>query len=183
LLANYGRKLTFDEWYARVIELSHPLQPEMTEVADVTISHSVLEHIPRRTLPVFLRALSDASRPGGWFSHTVDLGPHGHGDGTLASLYRMNRDQELPHLNLLRKCDVESAMIDAGLDLRASVIYKADELNEICVHKSWQRYSRDDLATRVVFFLGMRPHLSGAWFGTAFKSDQLPGSSQQNASA
>ena len=115
LLANYGGKLSFDEWYSRVIELSHPLPVGAAEAVDLTISHSVLEHIPRQALGSILSALYSASRPGGWFSHTVDLGPHGHGDGSLAALYRMDRDAEPPHLNLLRKCDLESAIIEAGM--------------------------------------------------------------------
>jgi SAM-dependent methyltransferase len=181
LVANYGGQISFDEWYARVIELSYPLQAGTANVADLTISHSVLEHIPRRTLSSVLIALYQASRPGGCFSHTVDLGPHGHGDSTLAGLYRMNRDAEPRHLNLLRKCDVESAIIDAGLDLTASVIYKADEIDPICVHKSWRRYSREDLATRVVFFLGRRPCLARECIGTRIRSDQYSGASRQNA--
>ena len=102
--------------------------------------------------------LYGASSPGGWFSHTVDLGPHGHGDGTLASLYRMNRDKEPAHLNLLRKCDFESALLNTNLDLTASVIYKTDEIDEKCVHESWRAYSKEDLSTRVVFLLGRRPY-------------------------
>jgi len=73
LVANYRGQIGFDEWYARVIELSCPLQSGTTNVADLTISHSVLEHIPRGTLSSVLSALYEASRPGGWFSHTVDL--------------------------------------------------------------------------------------------------------------
>lgn len=159
LVANYGPQIRFDEWYSKVIELTHPLPSGATGTVDITISHSVLEHIPRRTLAPFLENLFAASRPGGVFSHTVDLGPHGHGNGTLLSLYGTNRENEPANINLLRGCDVESAILKAGLTLTASVVYKSDEIDESRLHESWRRYSIEELSSRVVFLLGRRPYL------------------------
>jgi hypothetical protein len=154
LIANYGRRMSFAEWYSRVMERSSPLESGAKGVADITISNSVLAHIPRSIFTQFLRDLYLASRPNGWFVHLVDFGPHGHGDGTLPSLYKTNWEKEPANLNLLRQCDVESAMRGVGFDIAASLIYKSEEIDGRCVHESWRKYSEKDLSARVVFLLG-----------------------------
>jgi hypothetical protein len=157
LIANYGRRMSFAGWYTQVMENSFPLQSAAKDVADITISHSVLEHIPRRTFAQFLRDLYLAARPGAWFVHVVDFGPHGHADGTLPSLYKMNWEREPAHLNLLRQSDVESAMKGVGFDIVVSLIYKSEGIDRSCVHASWRKYSEEDLSNRVAFLLGKRP--------------------------
>ena len=42
LIANYGKLMSFDDWYSTMMELGHPLQLEATGTVDITISHSVL---------------------------------------------------------------------------------------------------------------------------------------------
>ena len=84
LEANYGPHVDLGAWHRRVVASRPP--PDTKEAVDMTMSSSVLEHVPRRGLPTFLSDLSDAARPGSWFVHLVDFGPHGHGP-TMAGLY------------------------------------------------------------------------------------------------
>jgi len=42
----------------------------------------------------------------------------------------------------------------------ASVVYKADEVDGMLVHRSWHEYSQVDLSARVVIFLGRKPSLT-----------------------
>jgi len=160
LTANYGRLQSFDEWYSRIIELSQPFSEGMAGEVDITLSHSVLEHIPLRELPILLDALYAASRPDGRFFHTVDFGPHG---GAFNSLYSQDQTVERQNLNLLRRSEVEAAMSSAGFTHDASIVYKTDDVPKSDVHRSWQKYSRTDLESRVVFMIGRR----GATFETA----------------
>ena len=95
LVANYGSRMAFSDWYSHVLESSLPLQSGSKDFVDITISHSVLEHIPRSALTQFLNDLYLASQPNGWFVHVVDFGPHGYADGTLPSLYKMNWEEDL----------------------------------------------------------------------------------------
>lgn len=154
LVSNYGRKMTFDDWYQRAIELSGPLPARAQQIVDITVSNSVLEHIPPQDLLVVLTDLYLASRSGSWFSHTVDFGPHG---GRLADVYTRNRHDKPKHLNLLRKSEIEHLLISTGFELSASVVYKADDIAQDALHETWSTYSLEDLSTRVMIFIGNRP--------------------------
>ncbi len=157
LVANYGDASPFEQWYAKVMDQSESLPRGIEAVADITVSHSVLEHIPRGDFMPFLRNLWIASRPGGWFAHTVDFGPHGFGDGKMSSLYAMDWEREPERLNLFRASDVASAIRACGFHLVAEVPYKVDEISTSRIHESWRRYSGQDLSCRVVTFIGLRP--------------------------
>lgn len=157
LVANYGQLMPFEEWYSKVLAQSAPLPQGLDSIVDITVSHSVLEHIPRKVFADFLLGLYLSSRPGAWFAHTVDFGPHGFGKGRMESLYEMDRQVEPPYLNLLRKSDVEAALRSAGFRLEATIPYKTERLSQARIHESWREYSEDDLSHRVVIFLGSRP--------------------------
>lgn len=157
LVANYGQLMPFEEWHSKVLDQSEPLKQDLGPIVDITISHSVLEHIPRKEFADFLQGLYNSSRPGAWFAHTVDFGPHGFGTGRMESLYEMDRQVEPPRLNLLRKSDVETALRSAGFRLEAPIPYKTDRLGKTRIHESWRKYSEDDLSHRVVILLGSRP--------------------------
>jgi SAM-dependent methyltransferase len=154
LVSNYGRLATFDQWYSRLIETTAPLPDDADQLVDITLSNSVLEHIPDSELSEILKELYRASRPGGGFSHTVDFGPHG---GRLSDVYLKDRRVKPHHLNLLRKSEMEHRIKTSGLKLSASILYKADEIDKDSVHESWKMCSIEDLQTRVMHFIGSRP--------------------------
>lgn len=158
LVSNYGEKMTFDHWYSRVVESTAPLPTGAEQLIDITISNSVLEHISTQDLSMMLEDLYLASRSGSWFSHTVDFGPHG---GRLSDVYSRNRHDKPAHLNLLRKSEIEDRFRASGFEISASVVYKADKIEHSSVHKTWANYSLDDLATRVMIFIGQRPTANG----------------------
>lgn len=153
LVSNYGRKQSFDDWYARSIELSQPLPLGAERLVDITVSNSVLEHIPHAELLEALRDLHLASRCGSSFSHTVDFGPHG---GKLSDIYARDRGNKPRQLNLLRKSEIERLFVQAGFALSAAVVYKADPIQKDSVHETWRTYSVEDLTTRVMIFIGGR---------------------------
>lgn len=157
LVANYGDLMAFEQWYSKVIDLSRPFQIDTAYPVDLTVSHSVLEHIPRSIIENFVKELYEATKPGGWFVHIVDFGPHGHGDGQMVSLYKSDWQKELPNLNLFRKSDIENTLRGAGFEINASLPYKLDQLGDAYIHDTWRKYSSDDLAHRVVFIFGERP--------------------------
>jgi hypothetical protein len=153
LVSNYGSKKTFDDWYSRVIELSSPLPDGAEQLVDITVSHSVLEHVLLSELSMVLSDLYRAARSESWFTHTVDFGPHG---GRLSDVYVKSRHEKPAHINLLRKSEIEKRFADSGFELSASIVYKADEIGRERMHETWRTYSDEDLAARVMIFIGNR---------------------------
>ena len=166
LIANYGQRHEFAPWYSRVMEQCAPIHLGARDICHMTVSQSVLEHIPRASLGGMLADLRAATKSGGVGMHLVDFGPHGFDDGTLMSLYRRDRAIEPAGLNLLRKSDLESAFSGAGFELLASLVYKADDVDRSQVHVSWRACSDADLCTRVaVFLVGNAASASGVTSG------------------
>ncbi|MBI2374201.1 MAG: hypothetical protein HYV07_09390 [Deltaproteobacteria bacterium] len=163
LIANYGRRLAFEDWYSRVMRTVEVLPDDARDCVDISLSTSVLEHIPEQRLSEVLRWQRAASRRFAWFSHSVDFGPHGFG-GKMQDLYT----QPLPRagVNLLRLSDVRGLLQRAELTIDAELRYKEDEISTEKVHPAWGRYSPADLAARVVVFVG-RCHGSGDRQGCA----------------
>ena len=159
-IANYGdRGEDFETFHARVLDGCRPLEEadEATDFADLVLSSSVLEHIPRAVLPTVLSDLRRAARPEARYLHLVDFGAHREarpGLTQLETLYQQDFDVEKPGINYLRRSAIRAALQAADLSPTAEVSYRRDAVDQGRIHDSWRRFDTEDLESRVVIFLG-----------------------------
>lgn len=64
LVANFGELLPFDEWFYRIQSRSQKMDLNGSSVIDITLSNSVLQHVPVEELKTLIGQLSQAAKPG-----------------------------------------------------------------------------------------------------------------------
>lgn len=128
---------------------------------DLIISHSVLEHVA--DLPEFYDKHSVMLKPGGWFSHQMDLESHGLAstwDGHWAYSdriwklvagrrpYLINREPLSTHLRLL---------MQAGLSIEALLLNRREpQLTTRQLAHRWRSLSSEDRSCAGVFVQGKK---------------------------
>jgi len=165
LVANYGPRMNFDEFYELCMTKCQPLALERsTDVGgiDLFFSNSVLEHVPASQLEGVLSKLSQLSSRIGSYFHTIDFGPHGLVP-EFDDLYRMPRAERPGDglINLLKPSEFKTALIAAGSTCDV-VLYKTLPVNQSKLHPSWRNYSTEDIHCGVAFFLGAMNRSNGA---------------------
>ena len=154
LTLNYGHLMTFDVFYEKVISCQSI--DKINQRIDLTISNSVLEHIQKKDLLNLLDTAYMNSNKGSIYFHSVDFGHHLKGSKHLDRLYINSQNNKLPTLNMLRKSDIEVLLKTTGYINNLVFTYKKGNYNEDKIHDSWRIYEKDNLESRVVFFLGYK---------------------------
>ena len=158
LVANYGDRMTFDQFYEKCLNHCHPLSlagaDEPHNGIDLFLSNSVLEHIPEAAMAGALARLVSMANPGAHYFHAVDFGQH----GLLPSfddMYRRPRNQGLGKgfINLLKPSEMSAALAGAGC--RGDVVdYKVLAVDEAKLDAFWRPFALADLTTGVAFYVG-----------------------------
>jgi len=156
LVANFGNRMSFAKYYEKVINKCQPGDFSDQASADLILSNSVLEHIPKSEMQFLLDKLFFVTKPGGHYFHSVDFGSHGIGGGGFGSIYAKDQAIDIRRINLLRKSEIEWMLKESGFRSIHTTIYRANDIARQAVHESWIEYSDDDLSARVVFFVGKK---------------------------
>ena len=150
LAANFRSELSAQAFYQLIHDRSQPFSDNVGP-ADIILSNSTLEHIPREELPVLLQQCRAACSDDAVFIHAVDFGDHQGSDKGFGSMYDgPNRPES--NLNLLRKPDIEDCLMQAGFSVDRSVVYRHAPASPS--HADWNNYALEDLQARVVLFIG-----------------------------
>ena len=156
LVANFGNKVGFEEYYETIITKCIPVDFSKEETIDIILSNSVLEHIPCNDIQILLAKLFSICKIGAALLHSVDFGAHGLGGQGFGSLYTCDSKKELKNLNLLRASDIENLIVNSGFQLLHSTVYYSEQINMDALHPTWKDYSGKDLTSKVVFFVGRK---------------------------
>ena len=155
LVSNYGPRMRFENFYNKVIQNTESIDFNSKDIIDLTISNSVLEHIPRSELRNTLMSLHSISKEKSTFMHVVDFGDHNNRSiNKLDNIYIKNCNKETAQLNLLRISDIEEMLKEVKFRSINKIIYRSSEINMDKIDESWSKYSEDELRSRVVFFIG-----------------------------
>ncbi len=150
LSANSRSELSAQAFYQLIHDRSHPFG-NAEGSADIVLSNSTLEHIPREELPALLQQCRAACSDDAVFIHAVDFGDHKGLDKGFGAMYDgPNRPRS--NLNLLRKPDIEDCLVEAGFSVERSVVYRRAPASPS--HPDWNHYNPQDLQARVVLFVG-----------------------------
>ena len=154
LVLNYGQLMTFENFYENVINCQ-PID-KVNQKIDITLSNSVLEHLQSKDLTSLLDSAFINSNKGSIYFHSVDFGHHFKGSKHLDRLYVNSQKKKLPTLNMLRKSDIEELLKNKGYVNNSVFTYKKGNYNKDKMHDTWKIYEKDDLESRVVFFIGFK---------------------------
>ena len=150
LTANFGSELSPQRFCQLINDRSDPFG-DAEGSADIILSNSVLEHIPREELPDLLQQCRAACSDDAVFIHAVDFGDHKGSDKGFGTMYdEPNRPRS--NLNLLRKPEIEDCLVQAGFSVDRSVVYRRAHASPS--HPDWNNYTMEDLQARVVLFVG-----------------------------
>lgn len=157
LVANYGPRMEFNEFYKLCLTCCSPLsldEADDTISVDLCISNSVLEHVPADQLSHILSTLSKLSSNSGLYLHSIDFGPHGTVPN-FEDLYLKSRSENSKNslINLLKPSEIQTALISAHNTCRV-VPYKILPVQRQLMHPFWRSYSQDDICCGVAIFLG-----------------------------
>ena len=157
LVSNYGPRMKFEDFYKKVIQNTESIDFNSKDIIDLTISNSVLEHIPRSELRNTFMSLHSISKEKSNFLHVVDFGDHNNRSiNKLDNIYINNCNDETPQLNLFRMSDIEEMLKAVKFKITNKIIYRSSDIKIDRIHQSWEKYSDKDLTSRVVFFLGSK---------------------------
>ena len=156
LIANFGNKMSFAEFFDKVMDKCQAIDFSASAQVDLILSNSVLEHIPRAEIQSVIRLLYFVSKPGGYYFHSVDFGSHNIGGSGFGSIYARDRKIEFGKINRLRRSDIQRVLEACGFHPAHSTIYRSDEVDRNKIHESWHTYSDIDLSSRTVLFIGKK---------------------------
>lgn len=161
LCANYGQKIQFDEFYNRIQDKTINLKILKTSKnVDLIYSNSALEHIPRSIINQVLKNINKTTNNKTYFFHSVDFSSHNV--SSLASIYSSEKNKDLKNINKLRKSEIIAEINSSGFEVLETVTYKYHNFERDSVHKSWRKYSDDDLRSMIVFFIGKSNNVSNS---------------------
>ena len=146
--------MDFDEFYNKILSCK-PIDI-LDKNIDMTISVSVLEHLDNNSLNKLLKTSFKYSKNNSIYFHSVDFGHHQKGSKDLDRLYRNSIHKKIPTINLLRKSDIFKIFESLKFGKNFSFTYRYAKFDPSIVHNTWKKYSDDDLASRVVFFVGKK---------------------------
>ena len=153
LCVNYGKKIEFDEFYRRIQDNTINLKVLQTDKKiDLIYSNSTLEHIPRSIIKEVFKNINNITNNKTYFFHSVDFSSHNV--SSLASIYLTEKDKDLNNINKLRKSEIISEIHSSGFEVIDTITYKNINIERDKIHKSWRKYSDDDLGSMIVFFIG-----------------------------
>ena len=153
LCINYGKNIEFDEFYQRIRDKSVNLKILKTDKKiDLIYSNSALEHIPLNIINEVLKNIYETTNDETYFFHSVDFSSHNV--SSLASIYSSEKNEDLNNINKLRKSEITAKIQSSGFEALETVTYKYHNLERDRIHKSWRKYSDDDLRSMIVFFIG-----------------------------
>ncbi len=159
LVSNFGNRLKFETFYEKVMTEIAPLNIDenMSEsLVDIILSNSVLEHIHENEIGSLMEQLYLISKTGGHYLHAVDFSDHQKNKDHFGFIYlKPKKENRMNSLNLMRKSEMIKLLIDAGFNCE-SVVYHKTEVDKKNIHPFWEKYSEEDLTSRVVFLLGMK---------------------------
>lgn len=157
--------MTYEAPYADVF-------PAISGAVDVVTSTQVLLHVPARAVPHCFSQIYGSLKPGGWFLATIHLREYlGGGFSTGLLKYRQLRyspqtwerwiNSPLMCFNRLRAPDYKELLENAGFEIRHFEVEPAtpeelDELDRVQIAECFQRYTREDLAARHLFFVARK---------------------------
>ena len=154
----------FDELYALLgftylIDPDGSLQAIPDHGVDLVISSDVLEHVPRRAVPVLARDLRRVLKPGGRSSNQIVFADHltiydrsVHPKNLLRyskTAWGLLYGNVVQYVNRLQPSDFRDAFRKAGLNIVAEDIVQTCNIDAIRVDRAFAHYSRDDLAVVV----------------------------------
>ena len=153
LCANYGQKIKFDEFYNRIQNKTINLKILKTDKkVDLIYSNSALEHIPQSIINEVLKNINKATHNKTYFFHSVDFSSHNV--SSLVDIYSSEKNKNLKNINKLRKSEIIAEINSSGFEVLETVTYKYHNFERDSIHKSWRKYSDDDLRSMIVFFIG-----------------------------
>ncbi len=153
LCVNYGKKIEFDEFYKRIQDKTVNLKIiETDKKIDLIYSNSTLEHIPRDIINEAFKNIYKITNNETYFFHSVDFSSHNI--SSLASIYSSEKNKDLNNINKLRKSEIAAEINSSGFEVLETVTYKYHKFKRDSIHKSWRKYSDDDLRSMIVFFIG-----------------------------
>ena len=155
LSLNYGKVLSFDDFYDQLISKCKPIDKSDCKI-DFIYSNSVLEHIDKKKMIDILTYTFERLNFNSTYFHSVDFGHHMKGSKDLERLYTNSRFKKLPTLNMMRKSEIFEILSLVGFSKNLSFTYKSQNLDKLKIHETWKKYSDDDLESRVVFFIGSK---------------------------
>ena len=161
LCANYGQKITFDEFYSRIQNKTINLKIlKIDKKIDLIYSNSTLEHIPRSIINEVLNNINKATNDKTYFFHSVDFSSHNK--SFLTSIYLSEKNKDLKNINKLRKNEIIAEFHKSGFEVLNTVTYKYQNFDRDKIHKSWEKYTDDDLGSMTVFFIGKSNNTSNS---------------------
>ena len=136
---------------------------------DVVFSNSVLEHVPRMVIDACFREAFRILKPGGIAFHSVNCGDHyAYVDRSISQLHYLRYSEDawerwnnaFLYQNRLRAEDFTALAKDAGFTIEIDTSrphpMRLRQLDEIAVHPSFSRYSREQLAITSIDFVGRK---------------------------
>ena len=143
----------------------------LSDAADLVTSTQVLQHVDHGILSRIFSGVFRALKPGGHFIATIHLkdlnaplggnSPYSHLRFSPA-LWRACVNSRIMSFNRLKAPDFRSLLETAGFSLPHFEVERgttADlaRLDAVRVHSSFARYSREDLASKHLFFIARKP--------------------------
>jgi len=163
LVPIFGDRLTFVEWVKKIensviVEKCTYLDMEYCSSYDYVISNSVLEHVSLIQIDQTINRLKQESNIGLKFLHDVDYGNHASTDWVFENLYNIcfneAREQNKPHINLLRCSDLLGLFTNANFECSSIPIVSIDNSHKN-IHSSWSNlYDKDTLSTKTSLIVG-----------------------------
>lgn len=153
LVSNYGKIMEFNIFYKLIFEKSIPIDFNGNKYIDISISNSVLEHIPRKEISDSLSKVFNVMRDDATFMHVVDHSPHSAFDTSLMSFYRYGKNKKHEGVNLLRKNEMKDILIGSGFVNFIDYVYRKETVDIKKIHNSWTHFNIEDLEAKTVFYV------------------------------
>ena len=155
------------------IDYRAPADASKTQLPDVSVdvvfSNSVLEHVPPPVIADCFREAFRIVKPGGIVFHSVNCGDHfAYVDRSISQLHYLRYsddqwkrwDNAFLYQNRLRAEDFTKLAKSAGFSIEIDTSRphpkRLKQLEEIDVHPSFARYSREQLAISSIDFVGRK---------------------------
>ena len=158
LVANFGPRMSYANFIKslRTCEI-FDFVPRQT---DLVISNSVLEHVHVDEIKLLLEKIASSASDQAMFMHAVDFGCHGvkGAPNTFGDMYQLNERPDISKwgINGLRVRDLMEELELSNWDTVDKVIYRKSEFNPERVNNYWNKYTQEELSSRVVLFVGQK---------------------------